>query len=87
MNHHPSSNGRLYWLDLARWLSAFFVVAEYLRAAMFVNFSDLGGFNVFDQALYFCTTLGHQAVMVFFVLSGYFVDVPYPMYQASCHIS
>jgi peptidoglycan/LPS O-acetylase OafA/YrhL len=46
---------------------------DHLRGLFFVPFSDVRDGNAVVRGLYFVTSLGHQAVMVFFVLSGYFV--------------
>lgn len=64
---------RLMYLDLARGLSAIAVCAGHLRSALFVDFSDLPSSNLLQKCFYFATSLGHEAVMVFFVLSGFFV--------------
>jgi peptidoglycan/LPS O-acetylase OafA/YrhL len=69
MNHH----GRFLWFDFIRGLSALLVCATHLRAAMFVNFSDVKVPSFFTKIFYFATGLGHQAVIIFFVLSGFFV--------------
>lgn len=61
------------WLDLARGLSALAVCAGHLRGALFADYGSLQHPGVFTQIFYFATGLGHQAVIVFFVLSGYFV--------------
>jgi peptidoglycan/LPS O-acetylase OafA/YrhL len=44
-----------------------------LRNAILVDYSELLHPNIAIKAFYMITSLGHQAVMVFFVLSGYFV--------------
>lgn len=61
------------WLDLVRGLSAILVMLGHLRGFIFVDFGQLQSPSIFSKLLYFSTGLGHQAVMVFFVLSGYFV--------------
>ena len=61
------------WLDLIRGLSAILVMLGHLRGFIFVDFGQLQSPSIFSKLLYFSTGLGHQAVMVFFVLSGYFV--------------
>lgn len=58
-------------LDLIRALSALAVCAGHLRAAMFVDYAQAGGLG--HAPFYAATGLGHQAVVVFFVLSGFFV--------------
>ena len=61
------------WLDLCRGLSALAVLAGHLRNAIFIDFSQLNESSFVEKIFYFTTSLGHQAVMVFFVLSGFFV--------------
>ena len=65
--------GRNLWLDLLRGLSALVVCLGHLRNAILVDGSDLIHPSITLKAFYFITGFGHQAVMVFFVLSGYFV--------------
>jgi len=65
-NRHP-------WLDVVRGLSALAVCAEHLRAAIFVDYQTLEHTSHVDRAFYFLTSLGHQSVMIFFVLSGFLV--------------
>jgi len=60
-------------LDLVRGISALLVMLGHLRGFLFVDFADLAAPSLSDKVIYFVTGLGHQAVMVFFVLSGYFV--------------
>ena len=58
-------------LDLIRALAAFTVVVHHARNLFFVDYHP--GMSLFFKAFYFISNLGPQAVMVFFVLSGYFV--------------
>ncbi len=64
-----------YWLDLIRFVAAFAVLACHFRGAFFVDYSSLpvSQQNVVTQVFYLITRLGHEAVMVFFVLSGFLV--------------
>lgn len=65
---------KFIWLDFVRGLSAIAVCASHLRAAIIVDYSKLdSGASVLQQIFYITTGFGHQAVMVFFVLSGFFV--------------
>ncbi|HUR20352.1 MAG TPA: acyltransferase [Vicinamibacterales bacterium] len=66
---------RLSNLDLVRGLAALAVCAGHLRAFLFVDFGQVppASRGLFHQLFYLSTGLGHQAVMVFFVLSGYLV--------------
>ena len=60
-------------LDWVRGGSALFVLAAHLRGFLFVDFAALSDPSFGARAFYLLTTLHHEAVMVFFVLSGYFV--------------
>jgi peptidoglycan/LPS O-acetylase OafA/YrhL len=68
-----NNNQRYFWLDLVRGLSAITVCAGHLRAVMFVDHSKLQTSSLFHKIFYGVTGLGHEAVIVFFVLSGFFV--------------
>lgn len=61
------------WFDLIRGCSALVVCLGHLRNALLVDYSALVNPNILIKAFYFVTSLGHDAVMIFFVLSGYFV--------------
>ncbi len=61
------------FLDLVRGLSALLVLAAHVRGFIFVDFEESSDRGVASKAFYFLTGIHHQAVMVFFVLSGYFV--------------
>ena len=64
-----------YWLDLIRFLAAFEVVLCHYRGFFFVEYGLLPAEkqNIFSQIFYFATRLGHEAVLIFFVLSGLLV--------------
>lgn len=61
------------FLDFARWLSALLVVTGHLRSLLFVEYSNLKESSIFIKFFYFITGLGHEAVVIFFVLSGFLV--------------
>lgn len=64
------------YLDVLRGLAALLVVVSHARALAFEPYSFLApgtGREAYWQAFYFCTALGHQAVVVFFVLSGFLI--------------
>jgi peptidoglycan/LPS O-acetylase OafA/YrhL len=65
--------GRDEILDLIRGLSALMVLAAHIRGFVFCDLGELANPNLLTKAFYFLTGIHHQAVMVFFVLSGYFV--------------
>lgn len=57
-----------------RGLAALAVCVGHLRAVMMEDFSRLTQHTgLFDKAFYLVSGIGHQAVIVFFVLSGYLV--------------
>jgi peptidoglycan/LPS O-acetylase OafA/YrhL len=60
-------------LDLIRGVSALAVMLGHVRGLFFVDFPFLTNKSLACRALYAVTGLGHQAVMIFFVLSGYFI--------------
>lgn len=60
-------------LDLVRGMAALMVCAGHIRNFLFVDFGEVINPNIFDKLFYFATGFGHQAVIIFFVLSGYFV--------------
>ncbi|HUP13783.1 MAG TPA: acyltransferase, partial [Niastella sp.] len=66
MNKYPQ-------LDLARSLAALFVFFNHLRYIIFLGFHEqemgAGG-----KVFFFLTGFGHQSVIIFFVLSGFFIS-------------
>ncbi len=61
-------------LDLMRGIAAWAVMWGHVRGNFFVDFQNLQHPNLFLKAVYFVTGFGHQAVMVFFVLSGFLIS-------------
>jgi peptidoglycan/LPS O-acetylase OafA/YrhL len=61
-------------LDLIRAVAAWAVMWGHVRAHFFVDFQHMERGGIFVKALYFLTGFGHQAVMVFFVLSGFLIS-------------
>lgn len=68
-----TSPARLWCLDLVRALSAMAVLAGHARSAIWVNWNAVAVKSLGVAAIYAATGWGHQAVMVFFVLSGFLV--------------
>jgi len=60
-------------LDLIRGVSALAVMVGHVRGLFFVDFPFLANKSLLYLVLYAVTGFGHQAVMIFFVLSGYFI--------------
>jgi peptidoglycan/LPS O-acetylase OafA/YrhL len=61
-------------LDLVRAFAAWAVMWGHVRAIFFVDYQQLREIGPFLKVLYFVTGFGHQAVMVFFVLSGFLIS-------------
>jgi len=76
-NHYNNLrvDNQLPWLDLVRFVAAFVVLIGHYRASAFVEYGLLpdDNKNIFTQMFYFMTRMGGEAVLVFFVLSGYFI--------------
>ena len=60
-------------LDMARGVAALAVLVGHVRGLFFVEYHDLLRHSPLVSAFYAATALGHQAVIVFFVLSGFFI--------------
>jgi peptidoglycan/LPS O-acetylase OafA/YrhL len=60
-------------LDVIRGVSAVAVLVYHLRGLFFVDYPLLASRSLLPSGLYAFTGYGHQAVIVFFVLSGYFI--------------
>jgi peptidoglycan/LPS O-acetylase OafA/YrhL len=67
----PEGQKNYEWLDLFRGLAAMLVLISHLRSLLFTDYNNSGGY--FKSFFYFITGFGHQAVVVFFVLSGFFI--------------
>lgn len=61
-------------LDVMRGVAAFAVMFGHLRTLFFVDFQHVLFKSSSLEVLYFLTGFGHQAVMVFFVLSGFLIS-------------
>jgi len=64
----------LCWFDFLRGLCAVLVLTAHVRALTFITFpSSAQAVDLIGRAFYFLTGFSHQAVIVFFVLSGFFI--------------
>ena len=68
-----SPNRHNGWLDWLRFLAALEVVLTHARTVMFVEYGELHSHNPAILAWVLATRLGSEAVIIFFVLSGYLV--------------
>jgi peptidoglycan/LPS O-acetylase OafA/YrhL len=67
----PERQKNYEWLDLFRGLAAMLVLINHLRSLLLKDYTNTDGY--FRSFFYFITGFGHQAVVVFFVLSGFFI--------------
>jgi peptidoglycan/LPS O-acetylase OafA/YrhL len=58
---------------MVRGLAALLVLIGHLRAFVFHSYDKLTNPGPLDTAFWIVTGVGHQAVMIFFVLSGFFI--------------
>lgn len=69
------NNKNIISLDIARGIAALLVCVSHIRAYLFEDFSQLKNESkgIVTKIFYFITGLGHESVMIFFVLSGFLV--------------
>ena len=60
-------------LNACRWGAALLVVLGHARHLILIDYNHVEYKNIFIKGLYFITGLGHEAVVVFFVISGFLV--------------
>lgn len=61
-------------LDVVRWLAALLVLLDHWRTLLFVDYSQVTAHRGWVAPLYVLAASGHQAVVIFFVLSGYLIS-------------
>jgi peptidoglycan/LPS O-acetylase OafA/YrhL len=64
---------RVFPLDALRATAALLVCAQHVRNATLIDYEQISNPNPLQRGIYFSTHLGHEAVMIFFVLSGFLV--------------
>jgi len=69
--------------DVVRAVAAAAVMWGHLRGLFFVDFGELTHDKLVHKIAYFLTGFGHEAVMVFFVLSGFLISSSILRSQAS----
>lgn len=74
-SRNVSEKEHFYWLDALRFIAAFMVVLSHSRNTFFPAFGDLPDdqHSVFTMAFTMFCRMGHEAVVIFFVLSGFLV--------------
>lgn len=61
------------FLNNSRWIAAFLVVIAHIRHLILVDYKDVVHKTTLVKGVYFITGLGHEAVVIFFVISGFLV--------------
>lgn len=61
-------------LDLIRALAALLVLVEHWRNLFFIDYPQIQAHRAVFAPVYLLTSAGHQAVVIFFVLSGYLIS-------------
>lgn len=67
-------DGVFRYFDLFRFVAAALVVVSHARDLLLVDFGTLHAPSLAMKAIYFITGLGHESVVVFFVLSGFWIS-------------
>lgn len=67
------NNTQSEFLNFARWTAAALVVVEHVRNLLFVDYGSLETTGLASKVFYFLTGFGHEAVVIFFVISGFLV--------------
>jgi peptidoglycan/LPS O-acetylase OafA/YrhL len=61
------------FLNASRWLAAFLVVIAHARHLLLVEYKSVLAPTLPIKGIYFITGFGHEAVVIFFVISGFLV--------------
>lgn len=70
----PNNSVASRTLDCLRGGAAILVLVSHLRSLFFVDYANAAIVNLEIKVFYFLTGIGHEAVMIFFVLSGYVIS-------------
>lgn len=65
-------DGTFVLFDAMRWLAAMLVVLEHARHVLLLDYAG-GETSLLVKGFYFVSRFGHEAVLVFFVLSGFWI--------------
>jgi len=60
-------------LNTSRWFAALLVLICHARHIVMVDFKDVQDKDLLAKGFYFVTSLGHEAVVLFFIVSGLLV--------------
>lgn len=67
------SSGLSSVLNISRWFAALLVLIHHVRHILMADLKDVENKSLLTKIFYFGTGLGHEAVMIFFVVSGLLV--------------
>ncbi len=73
-------------LDHVRWISALVVLTSHARNAIFIPFIQIQTPTAFDYVFYGITNLQNEAVICFFVISGYLIGGKLLNYYRNSHV-
>ncbi|HAS6153517.1 TPA: acyltransferase family protein [Vibrio vulnificus] len=73
ISNFKNSNNLHLIFDILRGVCAIIVFLGHLRGVFFPNYQDLNDAGILIDLFYFFTGFGHEAVIFFFFLSGYFI--------------
>lgn len=75
MNYNSQTKEHFYWLDAMRFIAAFMVLLSHSRNTFFPEYGALPAeqHNLLTMAFTMFCRMGHEAVIIFFVLSGFLV--------------
>lgn len=70
-------------VNMMRWLAALLVLISHCRYLVLVNYSNVTDKDILAKGFYFLTGFGHEAVVLFFVISGFLVGgISYRKWQS-----
>lgn len=73
LGHDPQERAAYRYMDVFRLLAALAVVLNHARDLVWVDADKAGALALPIKAIYFLAGFGHEAVMIFFVLSGFWI--------------
>lgn len=69
----PAERAAFVYMDAFRFIAAAAVALSHIRDLVLIDFGAVQSPSLLLKAFYFATGFGHQSVMVFFVLSGFWI--------------
>jgi len=69
----PPEEAIFLYMDVCRFIAAFLVVLNHSRSQILVDYRGVPDPGALISLLYYMAGFGHQSVMIFFVLSGFWI--------------